>query len=308
MKVQLRPLCILILGCLVASCDQSFEPNAPTSSRLVVYSLLNSTSSSQIVRLATTYDATPAPGVHNASVSLVGGGRTIVFRDTTIVDTSADGTIAPLDVYVATNASVNGGSSYRLEVSTQSGLTASGSATALTAPSFYLKNPLPLNYASTLQFMVSLTFGNITGAYVLHFYVEFNAYVNGKWELHRLEVPLRTYTNKDGELVNVYPAFALVQSLTQVQKSAIIEYDTLMYKQTRGQAIQSFPAAPVRWTQAVFTLTQIDNPLYTYYRLQNGPVDRTSVRMDELDFSNITNGLGVFGGYAMVVRTYPITR
>lgn len=308
MKNLFRSLSMLLLGCLVLSCNQAFEPNAPANSRLVVYSILNSTSNTQYVRLATTYDVASAPAVHDASVSMVSNGKTIVFRDTTVADTSTDGRITPVDVYVAGKAPVTGGSTYTLKVSTPSGLSASGTTTALVPPSFYLKYPVSLNYSSAYQLTVSQTFNNITGACVLRFYVEFNAYVNGAWELHRLEVPLRTYTNKDGELVKVYPAFALVQSLTSVQQSVIVEYDTLLYKQTRALAIQSYPAAPVRWTQAVFTLTQIDNALYTYYQLQNGPVDRTSIRLDQLDFTNITNGVGVFGGYAMVVRTYPITR
>ncbi len=307
MKTAVQRTFVLLACIVAASCNQPFEPDAPANNRLVVYGILNSASSTQYVRVGTTYNTPPAPELHNAIVEMLSNGRTIVFRDTTVTDTLDDGTTTPVNVYIGRTA-VNGGSPYTLQVTTPAGLSVSATTNALVVPSFYLKYPATLNYSTNQGLVLSITFGSYTGAFVVRFFVEFSAYIDGAWQLRRLEVPIKRYTNLAGEEVKVFPSFALVQSVTLAQKSLTVEYDTLQYQKIRGEAIQTYAAAPVQWKRGVFVLTQIDNVLFNYYKLQNGPADKSSLRLDQLDYTNISNGLGIFGSYAVETKSYNIYR
>jgi hypothetical protein len=131
--------------------------------------------------------------------------------------------------------------------------------------------------------------------------------VEGGWELHRVEVPLSSRYDTDGNLLKTYPSLALVQALAASQKIVQIHYDALQYTQTRAETIVKYPAAPIVWLRAAFILTQIDDVLYQYYYVNNGPMDESSIRLDQPDFTNIPDGLGVFGNSVTVTVTYPIT-
>jgi len=299
---------IALLCCTLAACNQPFEPDGPVNSKLVVYSILNAASSTQYVRVSTTYQTPPGQGIHDAAVHMTYNGKTILFRDTTIISTDAEGRTTPLPVYVAYNQPVSPGSTYQLHVSTPSGLSASAAATALNPPTFYLKNPRILDHLANEQISLSTSFNSFTGAYVIHFYLDFYAYVDGGWELHRSEVPQSSHVDENKNLACVYPSLALVQTLASSQKEVTIKLDTLQYALTRAEAIAAFPAAPVVWLRGVFVLTQIDNTLFNYYYVNNGPVDKSSIRLDQPDYTNIPNGLGVFGSSATVTMSYPISR
>jgi hypothetical protein len=41
--------------------------------------------------------------------------------------------------------------------------------------------------------------------------------------------------------------------------------------------------------------------------VNNGPRDNSTIRMDQPDYTNIPNGLGVFGSSVMVTMSYPLT-
>ncbi len=300
---------LVVLLCFVLpACNQPFEPDGPVNSKLVVYSVLNAASTTQYVRVSTTFQTPPGPEIHDASVQMAYNGRTVLFSDTTIVSTDADGHATPMNVYVAYNQPISPGSRYLLNVSIPSGLSASASTTSLNPPTFFLKNPKILNHLANEQLTLSTSFGSFTGAFVMHFYLDFYAFVDGGWELHRAEVPQSSHFDKNENLVNVYPSLALVQPLASSQKEVKIIFDTLQYSRTRAEAITTYPAAPVVWLRGVFVLTQIDNVLFDYYFVNNGPPDKSSIRLDQPDYTNIPNGLGVFGSSATVTMSYPITR
>jgi hypothetical protein len=299
---------VVLLCCVLTACNQPFEPDGPVSSKLVLYSILNAASSTQYVRVSTTYQTPPGQEIHDAAVRMEYNGRTIVFRDTTIVSVDAEGHTAPVHVYVAYNQPISPGSRYLLHVSTPSGLSASAGATALNPPAFSLRNPKILDRLANEQLTLNVSFGSFTGAFVIHFYLDFYAYVEGGWELHRTEVPLSSRHDINQNLMSVYPSLALVQTLASSQKDVTIKLDTLQYSFARAEVISAYPAAPVVWLRAVFVLTQIDNTLFNYYYVNNGPVDKSSIRLDQPDYTNIPEGLGVFGSSATVTMSYPITR
>ena len=306
MKPLIHIALVGLLGALAICCNQPFEPDGPANSKLVVYSILNGASSTQFVRLSTTYDASPAPSLRGASVSMTFDGRTVQFRDTTVTTTDASGAPASIPMFVAYQMPITGGSKYTLRVTDPSGLGAEVRSTALQPPYFALNNAKVLSRSVRSQIILNTTFGSFDGAFVMHFYLDFYAYVNGGWELHREEVPVRSYEESDGTTVKVFPSLDLVRTYSASRTMVPIKYDTLQYDQTRSEIVSRYTAAPVVWLRATFVLSQIDDVLYNYYFVNNGPRDNSTIRMDQPDYTNIPKGLGVFGSSVMVTMTYPL--
>jgi hypothetical protein len=291
-----------------AGCNQPFEPDGPPNSKLVVYSILNAASDTQYVRVGTTFENPPGPEVTGATVVMETNGHTIPFRDTTLVRATANGSADTLHAYIAYHQAVTPGNFYQLVVTTPDGRSVSASAQALLVPTIALQDAKILDRSGTAQITLNTLFRSLGGAFVAHFYLDYYAFVDGGWELHRTEVPLSRTYDAAGNPALTYPALSLVRGVATAQKTLPIIFDTLLYAQTRSDIIQEYPAAPVIWLQGVFVLTQIDDVLYNYYYVNNGPVDRSSIRLDQPDYTNIPRGLGVFGSSVTVTQSYPITR
>lgn len=58
----------------------------------------------------------------------------------------------------------------------------------------------------------------------------------------------------------------------------------------------------------VFELIEFDTPLSYYYSSINGYLDNYSIRLDELTYSNINGGLGVFGSTYYISRSFPVSK
>ena len=167
-------------------------------------------------------------------------------------------------------------------------------------------NPRTLDSTTGTPPTLNVLFRSFSGAAVLHFFVDYYAYVDGGWELHRAEVPLSSYVDNNGSLIRVFPSLALVKSFTVSQKTMQMKFDIGQYGLIRNEVSAKYPAAPVIWLQAVFEIIQVDDALFNYYYVYNGPVDKSSIRLDQPDYTNVPNGLGVFGNSVTTTATYPI--
>ena len=295
------PCIVSFLALLLAGCNQPFEPNGPVSNTLVVYGILSSRSDTQYVRLASTFGAIPAPDIKNAAVTVTGGGRVIAFRDTTVLFRDAAGNFSPTNVYVAYNAPVSGDVAYQLQVSTPSGLTASAGMTALSQPFFSLKPGATRGF-----FVLNRQFKTVSGAAILHFYLDYYVLVNNGWELHTEEVPSRLTLDAGGNPAFEYPSFSPVPTLAA--GGTDVSIDSTLLTIARARVFDKYKPAPIVYLDIRFIVTQIDDFLYDYYYLNNGPVDNSTIRLDVPDFTNIRGGYGVFGSRAEVILLLPLAR
>jgi hypothetical protein len=302
MKPSLPAATVALLTCLLAACNQPFQPVSPVSNNLVLYSILNSQSDTQYVRLSTTYESSGAADVKDAIVKLAGGGSTILFRDTTVEWIDTQGSISQTNVYVAYNVAVKDGVQYQLSATTPSGLSATANTTSLVLPTFDLYIGTPGKFTFYTQFK------SISGAYVARFYIEFNVFVAGNPELHREEVPASSYVTNAGDTVYIYPEFSRVQWVAQSPELYPIQFDSLLFDQARRWIYQRYAQTQFAFKDILFTLTQIDDPLYSYFYVHNGPPDKTTIRLDVADFTNVKNGYGVFGCRVQVTLEYPLIR
>jgi hypothetical protein len=296
----------LIIGLpfVFAACNQPFEPQGPVSNKLAVYSILNAQSDTQYVRLGTTYDTPPGPEIRDALVEIVGDGRRVRFADTTVQWTDANGNVVPINIYVAYNFEVKKGIQYSLQASTPSGLKASSSTTVLEPPVFDLQDPTVLERLTGFPITLEAAFRTPAGAYAMHFYVEYYVLIEGGWELRRDEVPAQSYIDQTGQEVLIYPSLTLVAEGSF--GTILIQYDPELYQQTRARILTKYAGNPLIILRAVFVLTQIDDVLYSYYYINNGPIDQSTIRVDQPDYTNIANGFGVFGCTTSTTMMYPL--
>jgi hypothetical protein len=300
--------CVLLLALGLVSCNQPFTPDAPGTSRLVMYSVLNRELGTQYVRLETTYPTDPVSPPRNATVRMKSASGIVQFRDTVITYISPTGATETMPLYVANNVSVVGGQTYTLEATTSSGLAAQATSTALLLPEFYLKSTGNLLGNGIGPIALAATFGSATGAWESHFFIEFYALIDGGWELRREEVPLSVYYDNAGKLVKVYSRLSPVPFWASANAPLVVEFDTTLYQNTRIRISQTYSAAEVVFMYAVFSLTQVDNTLYSYYYIANGLEDKTSIRLDAPEFTNIAGGVGVFGSSARVYKRFTLRK
>lgn len=290
---------------LFVSCNQTFDPDGPTRSNLVLYSILSSQRDTQYVELSATYWPPDSGQVTNATVELQTATGTISFHDTTIQVAGDDGATTPVNMYVAYHASITGGASYTLIASVPSGLSASSSITTLVPPTIALTNAKSLKLNQSLPIVLNTSFSSVSGAYVLHFYIDFYALVDNGWELHRTEVPSGSYSDDNGNTVLEYPSFTRIATLS-TPKAVQLTCDTLQYSAARARILKQYGNTSVVWLNATFVMMQIDDPLYDYYYVTNGPIDASGIHLDQTDFTNISGGYGVFGSSTMVTKQYSL--
>jgi hypothetical protein len=263
-------------------------------------------SDTQYVRLSTTFAAPPEPAIRNASVTLTASNGyyspyRFSFRDTTVLWRDSAGNPVPTNVYVAYNAPVQGNLAYQLQVSTPSGLSATSTITALPLPFFALKRNAAQGF-----FVLTRTFNSQAGAAILHFYLDYYVLVNNGWVLQTEEVPQTRSLDASGNDVLGYPSIAPTATLAAGGNEVAI--DSTLFQITRVRVFKKYAPAPVVYLDIRFVLTQVDDALYDYYYINNGPVDNSTIRLDVPEFTNIRGGLGVFGSRAEVVLFYPLAR
>jgi hypothetical protein len=296
----------IILSCLLLqACNQPFQPDGAYNGRLAVYAILTSSSDTQFVRLGRTYE-TSAPGdVTDAVVDIIpgNGAPAVHFRDTTVTRQDPSGGTSTYNVYVAYNFTPQSHVSYQLTATSPTAGTAQGTTVALGAATDNVVNPASL-ISSPDSIVLAAEFGTSVGAYVFQLYVEYELTAGGVTTLQKAQVPLGTTTDASGNETFQYPVFARVPQPASGAgfSAASTWFPKSLYVTTQAGIINSNLPGSVRITAARYTLTQIDDALYDYYYILNGPKDLSTIRLDAPDFTNITNGVGVIASTQMIVH------
>ena len=116
------------------------------------------------------------------------------------------------------------------------------------------------------------------------------------------EVPIASGVDAGGNAAPLYPAFARVPVVVGTATASTV-YARSFYQQTIARIVNANPPGRVTITAVRYTLTQIDDAMYDYYYVRNGPKDTSTLRLDVPDFTNVTGGLGVVGCMQIITRT-----
>jgi len=294
-------------GLLAFGCNQPFLPDGGYDARLVVYGVLSAPADTQYVRIGRTSTTGATIDVSDAVVEIVpGNGDPVIrLRDTVVMHADPSGTVAPYRVYAAYNFTPRSRVAYQLNVASASGGTAGGTAQGLGPADVALVNPGALT-SSDDSLVILASFGMPSGAFVVHLYVDYRLTSGGTVTEGSAEVPVATSTGAGGSVLPEYPAFARVPVVVGTAMVSVL-YPRTFYQQTIAHLLNANPGGSLVVTGAHYTLTQIDDALYDYYYVRNGPKDASTLRQDTPDFTNVTGGLGVIGCMQIISRTATIT-
>jgi len=168
-------------------------------------------------------------------------------------------------------------------------------------------NPESLGAASD-SIVLAANFGTTAGAFVLRLYVEYELTLGGTTTLQKKEVPLSISVDGSGNRMYAYPSFARVPQVETGNGFAtgITWFPKSTFAATETGITANNPAGSARITAALFTMTQIDDALYNYYYILNGPKDLSTIRLDAPDYTNVTNGLGIVASTQMISHEVPL--
>ncbi len=300
----------VVFGIVVVGCDSSFSPKGPHEPKVTVYSILSPNDNRQFVRLGLTYDVEGLdPASHSveeyiqgATVSIIQGGKTYLFRDTLIQRKDSSRYSTPIRAYVAQPFQIVPGSKAQLSVVTPSFGTLTAETAVPASGRVRVTNAFVLQQPSSFEskIIVLIDISAQARGYLLRHYIVFEVFKNGSWIPERREFPVSVIlsggTNVD---VMVYPKLERRSSEAYLQnfETETVVIDQLGYQMLLESIFSDYGSGNLKFRYVLFELNQVDPHLYSYYNIANGFQDEFSIRTDLPDYSNIRGGVGVFGSF-----------
>ena len=297
---------------LLIGCDVPFSPKGTFTEKVVVFTILDPSKNIQFARVYRTYDLggfDPRlnridPQVRNARVVIRDdAGNTYSFKDTLLERDNSDRYASTIVAYYTDQLVPLARRKYLLEVTVPD----YGKATAeMTVPEPFViyvsgSRGRPL-LADSLHpcncIRVSLFGGGGAKGQLTRLFLDYTVKKAGEPEVRlRREVPIASRRSIEGSLVPVYP---------QPDRSLYMEFPLDLFYATIAEVLKSDPLAVITVTDATILSYAMEPNLYNYYLISHGFGDPLSVRLDAPDFTNILNGLGVFGALAVDSLTLPL--
>lgn len=297
LKKVLFGLLICSSAVIVSSCENELNPNGEYRESYAVNCLLRCDSTTQYVTLTKSYlpdesnpySYTTDPFVHGADVKIYNGSEFIQFRDTTFEYFDLVRYMTKKSVYYAKNFHPENNTNYEINVQIPNGRKLKGATTSpLTVEFIKLTSSLLINEAKELYSYYWKTSDNNT-VYVPRLTFTYYKTVNGVKTKGIKSIPVR-YEIVKGVDKPIYP---------QPDKKPYIHFDGAALKKAFDEISANDPN---KWNYSIvsstrFELLVLDMNLSAYYSTSNSSYGEFSVKLDESDYSNITNGFGIFGSY-----------
>ncbi len=298
-------LCVILLGC-----SEDFNPNGEYRQRLIVYGVMDGSSQNQMIRVYSTYSPDqydplkPAPNaeVTNASVSITEGNISYVFHDTLITVNGTSGSRS-IRVFVNNAFQPKEGKMYILRAAAPGYDTVSSSFLGV-FPGEVITNSSLLSKPGTEKFIpIRVATGLNSLAYLVTITLEYR--VGNDTTIRRKEAPMAVTKNSDGIVTKkFFPTLAYRNgSAVATTQFETVSFETAAYLSAVSEIKSEFGSS-VTFLRAVVTLKQFDTNLYTYYSITNSFGGSASLRLDEPDYTNVTNGFGVVGMMTQQDRLY----
>ena len=297
-------LAAVISFMLLSGCENSFDPKKNYQEKYILNLVIKGDSTVQLAVVAKTYDVpgynpnenTTSPFIRGAAITMYSSfyKNTYTFSDSTSSEIGQKyGNSAP--VYVLKSMKARPNDTLRLTAVMPDGTILRSTCAVPRDLDFRLSK----NYISTItqnpnekQFVINWSAPAdyiYEPKLVLYYATDKNGVVTG----FKKEIPLK-YSDINGVQTPLYPGISR-------DKILIYEYSAInkvmMDISAGDQDKYSYVIQ-----DAIFEVMVMDKNLGNYYGSTEGFLDDFSVRLDEVVFSNIDNGLGVFGAYLVSSR------
>jgi hypothetical protein len=232
--------------------------------------------------------------VKNAQVTLsMASLPPVVFSDTLLKRTSTERYTDSIVAYYSKSVNYQFDTGYHLSVinpqlgEVHADLVTPGVGTIEDLSGFLVRNPDQATPGEHISVRLLLPSPH-SGGYLLRMFVEFRIDTLSQTVERRWEVPVQITTR--GELI--YPT---LRENSHAFNSNSEDFAVEAYQTTRGDILSKYIGYNPRLLRVSFDLYQFDVNLYNYYNVANGFRDPLTLRSDSPDYTNIVDGLGVFG-------------
>lgn len=298
---------------LLSGCSEEFKPNGEYKQRLIVYAAIDASSATQLIRVYSTFSPevynplVPSPNteIANAFVQIKEGNSTYLFHDTLVtVNNGASGT-RQVRAYINKAFQPEEDKIYSLKVHSSGFDTAKSSMTGISRGDLLPGNTALFSKPATEKYIaLKVALGRNAHAYLAKISLE---YIVGTDTLIR-EVPFAVMKDEFGHVLQrYYPKITFRDASSNITGNyETISFETAAYIAAVAD-IRKENSTTVKFRRAILTLIQFDNNLYTYYSITNSFGGASTIRLDEPDYTNISNGFGVYGMMTKEERSYGIT-
>jgi hypothetical protein len=138
---------------------------------------------------------------------------------------------------------------------------------------------------------ISVIIKSSTAYFKLHAFIYYDQKINDTWVRKREEFPLSKHVGH--ERIDFYPGPEFIEENPMY-------FDIIDEVITRCINTKILPLAAkddIKIIDGRIIIENYDISFAKYITALNGLYDRFTVRLDQLDFSNISNGMGIFGAY-----------
>jgi hypothetical protein len=271
---------ILILIAFIGCKEDDFSPVGNYEKKIVTYAVLDNRFENQIIKIQSAYltedgNIQAEKKISNIKVSISDGTNNYALRDTVV--SGAEN----YSYFVLDALKLNRGAFYSLKI------------TGDNVPDATAQIRVPANQDITLFFdtdKILLTYSkNHTGkGFLHHFYVDF--YIKEGTKIlnnYRVEIPSEmVLTNEGADTTRVYPSLTKEISHEYSYSALFAELNAYLPADSKQKLVVK---------RSIATVLSLEENLYNYVSTVKGFSDPVSVRLDQINYSNITNGYGIFG-------------
>jgi hypothetical protein len=298
----------LAVSLVTISCEDSVNITVPVSEHKEQYVLncvINASSFDQYVTITKTYnmDGTTNvsdPFVSNAKVNLVYKGYAFQFTEKQMPreDTAKYGQVR--NYYSVSTLTFKPGDSLSIDATLPNGIVLNSSIRLPLKPSI-TKNFTVINTSRTTASGSSIGFywsedANKTNMFSPRLFINYQKFENGVLadKVYQIEAPAHYLKNGTEYTAYYHPLMKHYSAIYDFEAiDSAIEKICSVYEQRQNYKI----------INATFKLLVINETLAAYYASTNAYADNVTVKLDEGEYSNIFNGLGIFGGFITVDNT-----
>jgi hypothetical protein len=293
----LAPALLLLIGC-----DDSVNPYAPFVPKITVFAILNTSTTTQVVRAYSSFDPTLDPNggtapdtlLNDAVITLSGQNTLYALRDTTIFRSDLTNYGGDVAAKVASFTPAFG-KSYTLTV--QSGSKGTVTATTTVPPKAIISIPFLFSLSNPLAYDVTnlgIKVQTFSKGYVLRMLLEYEVLINGIWFPYEDEIPKSFVVQPDGSSFPSYAALDL-----SGEKLLALSWPLKTLATTIRSAVRQNSLNHMTFKRVVIEVRQYEEHLYNYYQIVRGFRDARTIRTDAPDYTNVEGGLGVFGAFTV---------
>lgn len=288
---------------------------------MIVYSILDATSDVQFVRVYRNYypaDNNPANNTNeravvDAIVSITDGVQTFTFGDTLVARDDTSRYNDKIFAYVSHGFRPTPGRTYSLTVQSSSLGTVTAKTTVpsagfvwITYPSIF-ENPKRIVDAGVNPY-VTFILSNFTSAYIVKFFVEYEADAENGRKVFQVQIPeqIKILSCLFEVYDFIYPKVVRKPPPPRPGSEQNGSHFFLRDAYQRSLELVVERNLNPSFRKAVFYVIQFDENWYRYYGTARTFRDRFTVRLDEPDFSNLQNGVGLFASFVVDSLSHPL--